>query len=104
MKPPEAKEKAEIDKYLKSIGTWYCSSTTFGFGPSGAPDRVVCLNGRFIGIEVKREGKKPTPIQERRMAALQKAGGLALWGTAKKVIEDFDVMREYWSRLESVGL
>ena len=88
MKTPEAKEKAEIDKYLKSIGAWYCSPTTFGFGPSGAPDRVVCLNGVCIGIEVKREGKNPTPIQVRRMQQIREAGGIAIWGTAKKVLSE----------------
>ena len=88
MMTPEGREKKAIDKYLKSINAWYCCPTTFGFGPSGVPDRIVCLNGRLIGIEVKREGKKPTPIQERRMKAIREAGGIAVWGTAEKVIEE----------------
>lgn len=86
MKTPEAYEKDDICKYLKSIGAWYHRAHTGGFGASGAPDIIGCYNGRFFGIEVKREGKKPTRLQEMRMREIAEAGGLAFWGTAVKVI------------------
>ena len=86
MKTPESFEKAEICKYLDSIGAWYFKPMMTGFGKAGVPDIIVCLNGRFIGIEVKREGKEPTTIQDRRMQEIRLAGGQAIWGTAQKVI------------------
>lgn len=86
MKTPESFEKDDIKKYLKSIGAWFFCPYMAGFGKSGVPDIIVCLNGQFWGIEVKREGKKPTLLQTERMNEIRKHGGMCLWGTAEKVI------------------
>lgn len=86
MRTPEKAEKDEIKRYLDSIGAWQFTPYVAGFGKSGVPDIVFCWRGRFGGIEVKREGKTPTVIQERRMKEIVDAGGIALWGTADRVI------------------
>ena len=86
MKSPEGHEKAAIKKYLVSIGAWFFSPFMSGYGKSGVPDIVACVNGRFVSIEVKREGKEPTKLQDTRMAEIRKAGGYAVWGTAERVI------------------
>ena|ERR1700687_4648972 len=88
MRTPESWEKAAIDKYLVSIGAYVVKPTSGGFGASGQPDRVCCINGVFFGIEVKREGKAPTKLQEKRIADIKAAGGQACWGTAEKVIRE----------------
>lgn len=93
MMSPEGHEKKAIKKYLDSIGAWHFSPYMAGFGKAGVPDIVVCWNGKFISVEVKREGKEPTPIQTRRMEEISKAGGVALWGTAEKVIHEFETGR-----------
>lgn len=93
MKTPETREKAEIDKYLAGIKAYVVKPTTFGYGGSGAPDRVCCISGTFWGIEVKREGKVPTAIQYRRMAEIRAAGGMSCWGTAEKVIGEIEAWR-----------
>lgn len=90
MKTPEGYEKADIDKYLKSIGAYIVKPRSGGFGASGAPDFVCCWQGRFFSIEVKREKKKPTAIQDTRMADIRSAGGVAFWGTAMKVIPEIE--------------
>jgi Holliday junction resolvase len=43
----------------------------------GLPDIVACYRGRFIGIEVKRPGEKPTPLQSHVLGEILKAGGAA---------------------------
>jgi len=43
-----------------------------------------------VSIEVKREGKEPTKLQWERIREVQAAGGIALWGTAEKVIPELD--------------
>jgi Holliday junction resolvase len=86
MRTPESYEKDEIKKYLESIGAWYCLTFTGGFGKSGNPDIVACINGTFWGIEVKREGKSLTVLQGRRIEAIIEAGGMAVGGPADKVI------------------
>jgi len=88
MRSPEGHEKQAIKKYLDSIGAWYFSPYMAGFGKSGVPDIVCCLNGKFIGIEVKRDGKVPTVIQNRTMEEISAVGGIAIWGTAEKVIAE----------------
>lgn len=88
MKTPESYEKDDIDRYLKTVGAYRVAITTGGFGESGHPDRIVCLRGYFISIEVKRAGKEPTARQWTRIKEVQAAGGLALWGTAEKVIAE----------------
>lgn len=98
MMSPEGHEKKAIKKYLDSIGVWHFSPYMAGFGKAGVPDLIVCCNGTFVGIEIKREGKSPTPIQTRILEEISKAGGLALWGTAEKVIKEFEDWRQYHIR------
>lgn len=88
MHGPEFYEKKEIRAFLDSIGAWHCVPMTHGFGASGVPDIIACHNGLFVGIEVKREGKAPTKLQEKRIYDIQKVYGLAVWGTAEKVIKE----------------
>ena len=86
MKTPEGYVRDDVDKWLKAIGVYFIKPMTFGYGGSGCPDRVCCFNGRFAGIEIKREGKLPTPIQNRRMAEIRKSGGIAVWGDSAPMI------------------
>jgi len=102
VKTPEGWEKQEIDKFLKALGpdiVWHHKTITMGYGASGAPDYVLCLAGGFWGVEVKRPGKKSTPIQNRRMEAIRKAGGHAVAGTAEVVIQ---VLR-YWLAVRGIS-
>lgn len=91
MRTPEGWEKAALDRYLHSIkGLYLIKPATFGYGGSGAADRVGCFAGRFFSIEVKREGKVPTALQNRRATEVREAGGIAIWGNnAPWIIEQF---------------
>lgn len=101
MHGPEYYEKKAIRAWLQSIGAWHCLPATGGYGPSGNPDIIACKRirlwvpepcwieyGAFAGIEVKREGKGPSKLQELRIKNIQEAGGIAVWGTAEKVIPE----------------
>lgn len=92
MKSPESFEKAKIRAHLDAINAWCFAPLMAGFGKSGVPDIIACYRTMFIGIEVKRPGKKPTPIQERRMAEIKVRGGIAIWGDAEKVIAELKAM------------
>lgn len=49
------------------------------FGMTGASDIIGCLpDGRFLAIEVKRKGEKPTPEQLAFLSRVAQAGGVAL--------------------------
>lgn len=90
MKTPEFYEKKLINEFLEKLGpeiAWHFNPYMAGFGKSGVSDKIVCLNGAFWSIEVKRPGKYPTAIQTRRMNEVRKAGGHAVAGTAEVVIQ-----------------
>ena len=99
MRTPESVEKEKTKKYLRSIGAYFFSPTTRGFGASGTPDIACCIFGSFWGLELKREGKKPTAIQNLRMQEIVKAGGNVAWGTATDVIP----ILERWMRRRAFG-
>ena len=90
MRTAESWEKHELDKRLKQSGVYFLKPATGGYGESGHSDRIGCAKGHFFSIEVKREGKEPTSLQYRRIAQVTDSGGKAFWGTAAKVIPEFD--------------
>ena len=74
---PEAAVKAKVRKVLDELGAYYVMPVTGGFGRQGAPDFLVCLSGRFVGIECKAGSNKPTPLQVKNLEQIQEAGGEA---------------------------
>jgi hypothetical protein len=58
-------------------GAYYFFPATYGMGRSGIPDVVCCLRGYFIGIECKAGKNKPTPLQQKELADIIKAGGVS---------------------------
>lgn len=77
-KTPEAKVKAKVTGILKAHGAYFFYPVTGGFGNSGIPDIVGCINGRFFGIECKAGDNKPTALQLHNINMIQNTGGHAL--------------------------
>ena len=75
---PEKKDKQRVVAQLKELGAYYFYPTTGGFGSSGVPDVVCCYQGRFIGIECKAGKGKTTALQDKNLAAISAADGIAL--------------------------
>ena len=74
---PEAKVKAKVKKVLSEVGAYYAMPIGTGYGNAGVPDFLVCVRGRFIGIECKANGGKPTALQLKNLADIEAAKGLA---------------------------
>lgn len=74
---PEKKVKNKVVRLLKECGAYYFFPASYGMGRSGVPDIVCCLRGYFIGIECKAGKNKPTPLQEKELADIIKAGGVS---------------------------
>jgi len=72
---PESKVKKQVKEILKNLGAYYVMPVTSGYGNSGAPDFLVCMQGKFIGIECKSGKKKPTALQLKNLDLIDKAGG-----------------------------
>lgn len=78
MSTPEKKVKDKVKKILGEHDAYYFMPATGGFGKSGVPDLVACIKGRFIGIECKANGGKPTALQEKNLAEIMNRGGIAV--------------------------
>jgi Holliday junction resolvase len=70
--------KQKVVKILKELGAYYFYPVTGGYGSSGVPDIVGCYRGTFFGIECKAGSNKPTALQEKNLADIAHAGGVAL--------------------------
>lgn len=62
----------ELKKSVENLGgiCWKLVSP----GTAGVPDRICLKAGRVIFVELKAPGKKPRPIQNRRIKQLQGQG------------------------------
>jgi len=75
---PEKRVKDAVVAHLKAAGAYYFFPATHGFGRSGVPDIVACINGLFLGIECKAGKSKPTALQVRELERIRMAGGFAV--------------------------
>jgi Holliday junction resolvase len=78
MTTPEKKVKDKVKKILAEFGAYYFMPATGGYGKSGVPDFVACYKSKFIGIECKANGNKPTALQEKNLMQIVGVGGFAI--------------------------
>jgi hypothetical protein len=74
---PEAKVKASVVKLLKQYEVYYFFPATHGFGRSGVPDIICCMNGIFVAIECKAGNGKTTALQDREIKRIKENKGIA---------------------------
>ena len=74
---PEAKVKASVVKLLKKYEVYYFFPATHGFGRSGVPDIICCMNGIFVAIECKAGKGKTTALQDREIKRIRENKGIA---------------------------
>lgn len=66
-----------IKAYLKRYSCYHVKFFANGFTKRGVPDILACINGYFVGIEVKSDAGKPTDIQLHNVDQIRKSGGYA---------------------------
>lgn len=76
----------EIEDWLRTLGNqvWWSRSrmdqpTT---NREGVPDFLMCFNGWFLAVEVKKPGKKPTTKQRDELGWIRAAGGVECVATS----------------------
>ena len=90
---PEGKVKAKVVKILREEGVYYFFPATHGYGRSGVPDIIVCVAGKFLGIECKAGKNKPTALQVHEIEQIRGAGGVAVvvnefnWDSVRELIK-----------------
>ena len=82
----EAKVQTAIINWLVYLGAWVVK--TIATSKNGTPDVLGCLNGLFIGIEVKKPGGKPSPLQRVQLRKIREAGGIAFTAESLDEVKD----------------
>ena len=75
--PRESTLQDKVINYLESIGAYVFNVPGTGMGRKGTPDLLICYQGKFIAIELKVPGAKPSKLQEYELAKVRNAGGIA---------------------------
>lgn len=99
----------KIKKFLDAHGAFYVKFFANAYTKSGIPDVLACINGYFVGIEVKAPNGKPSEIQLYNVRKINAAGGFAFvlypsaFGAFKEFVEglqrdefDRDNIPEIW--------
>ena len=71
----ESKIQSKILKELKAAGIYAHKNITTN--KKGIPDIIVCYRGKYVALEVKRPGGKPTELQLWNINEIRKSGGVA---------------------------
>jgi pantoate kinase len=74
---PESRVKAKIRAILKEHNVYYAMPIGTGYGNSGVPDFLCCVNGKFVAIEAKAGKGLATALQIKNLDQVHKAGGYA---------------------------
>lgn len=93
---PEKKVKDKVVGILKAEGAYYFFPATHGYGRSGVPDIVACVNGRFLAIECKAGKNKPTALQVREIENIRLVGGVAVVANE----ENWELVRDVIRKLK----
>lgn len=78
MTTPESKVKKAVSKILDAREIYYFYPATHGYGRSGVPDIIACVNSVFVAIECKAGKGKTTALQDREIRRIRQAGGIAI--------------------------
>ena len=89
----ESKIEKRLKKEIELIGGKALKFVSPGM--SGVPDRIVLLpHGRIVFIELKAPGKKPRPIQIKRIKELKDLG------FDVRVIDSIDGVKDFINDIE----
>ena len=76
-KPETRFRNASVNPFIKRLkNTW--AATIQQQSICGTPDKLLCVRGRFVGLELKARGGRLTKLQEYNLNLIEKAGGVAI--------------------------
>lgn len=65
------------------------------FTSAGIPDLLVCINGYFMGVELKASGGKPSKLQCEKLMKIIRSNGVGMVLYPK----DFETFKEFCRRI-----
>ncbi len=96
MKPETRFAVNQVDPFLKKLQ--HCVVTTVQqLAKCGDPDRILCIRGRYVALELKALDGKARPLQEWKLTSIRvRGGGLAFvvspdnWEEIKIILSKLD--------------
>lgn len=76
MTKPEKKLQDKAIAYLKKNKIYYINQFGNGWASKGAPDLIVCINGRFVAFELKVGSNDMQDDQKIHKIRIERSGGL----------------------------
>jgi hypothetical protein len=73
----ETQFKEQVQRDLKDMDPNGYYLKTQERGRKGVPDMLICLQGDFVAIELKRDGEVPTKLQQLQLDKISRANGTA---------------------------
>lgn len=74
---PEKTFENKVKEFIKQEGGWQVKFFANKMTKEGIPDILSCINGYFVGIEVKAKNGKPSDLQLYHCNKIRKSGGFA---------------------------
>ena len=69
--------ETKIKKMLKDKGAYFVKFFANSYTRAGVPDVLACVNGYFVGIEVKAQNGHPSELQLYNAEQIRNAGGFS---------------------------
>lgn len=77
--PREKNFENKVKKFLKEQNAYFIKYWGGAmFTKAGVPDLLACVDGHFIGIELKAPNGKPSALQIYNLKEIENAGGYAI--------------------------
>ena len=70
--------ETKVKAFLTENNCWYVKFFANAMTRKGVPDILACVNGHFVGIEVKAEKGIVSELQKYNIEKIKKANGIAL--------------------------
>lgn len=86
-KTPEGAVKDMIKRKLREAGIYYHMPVQNGMGMPTL-DFICCAGGRYLAIEAKAPGQKPTERQRITMMQIRESGGLVFVVDSEVLMDD----------------
>ncbi len=84
----------KVKRWLKSKNIYHFKYFGNAFSTAGVLDLTLCVNGRYVGVELKAEKGKTSPLQDAHIQQIKDSGGIAIvlkpsgFEDFKKLIEE----------------
>jgi hypothetical protein len=94
----EADVKENVKRVLDDTSAWWFMPPANGFGRSGVPDFVGCVNGYMFAVETKF-GKGTTTANQGREIQTLIQNGARVWIVRETNIDDWHMEFKAWAAL-----